>query len=171
MKEEVVLRMVKATRMAAKMSELFDAMVTYGEKNETMAHSIYGMLADALFYMSGEKLQPEQSFEDSRTWQWLHDPELSDGEVTMKFLHAEDNARKSDVASCSESISIIAEEVHNLKTWINQSANALTAKDIENRNLRETIKDVARTTCLHCSASRDKCGTCNVRNWARGEGK
>ena len=145
MKEEVVLRMVKAARMAEKMSALFDAMVTYGEKNETMAHSIYGMLADALFYMSGE--------------------------VTMKFLQAEDNARKSDVASCSESINIIAEEVHNLKTWINQSANALTAKDIENRNLRETITDVARTTCLHCSASRDKCGTCNVRNWARGEGK
>lgn len=169
MQKETMLHIVKATRMARKMSDLIAQMFPFEEMpNVSLADTIYGELTDALFAISGDSLTPEESFSDSRTFKVIDDPSITDEAAAMIFLDAEEKAKKNSI-SCSESISIISEEIQNLKTWINRSANAMTAKELENRNLRETITDVARTTCLHCNASKSKCEMCNVKNWARGD--
>ena len=172
MKKEAMLNLVIAARKARQMAEIVEQMLPNDGPGETLADTIYWRLADALFYICGEELQPDESVDESKTWKVLEDLSIREEDAAMILMEAAEKARKKESVSCSESISNIAEEIQNLRTWINNSANAMTAKDIEIRNLRETITDVARTTCLHCNAGKSsKCEHCNVKNWVRGEGR
>ena len=85
MTRDVILRIVKATRMAIWLAEDMQKLLV--ERNrQTWADEIAGQLADALFLISGEKLEPKQDFiKDSKTMRLLKSIR-SDSVVADEFL-------------------------------------------------------------------------------------
>ena len=71
MTRDVILRIVKATRMAIWLAEDMQKLLLESNR-QTWADEIAGQLADALFLISGEKLSPKQDFmKDSKTMRLL----------------------------------------------------------------------------------------------------
>lgn len=85
MNKDALLRVIKATRMSLRLAEDTRKLLI-NEKAQTVPDCIAGFLTDALFYFCGERLTSKQDFNrDSQTMKLLTS-DLSDGEVTDKFL-------------------------------------------------------------------------------------
>lgn len=83
--KDALLRVVKATRAAIRLAENTNKLMVDG-KAWTWADEIAGQLADALFIISGEKLESGQDFfKDSATMMVLTG-DMSDEGVTNWFI-------------------------------------------------------------------------------------
>lgn len=82
--KDALLKIVKATRATIRVAETLNKLLV-DKKAWTWADDIYGNLADALFIMSGETLDTDQFFSESRTIQLLKS-DMSDEAVTDWFL-------------------------------------------------------------------------------------
>ena len=81
---EAVQPIVKAARMAMKLANDLHPILM-DKHGQTWADEIFGQLADTLFIMSKEKLQPNQNFNDSNTMMMLRS-DNSDGAVADWFI-------------------------------------------------------------------------------------
>ena len=77
-KTGALLRVVKATRMSVRMAKDLQALMV--DKTRTWADEVSGLLADALFEISGEELTPEKSFNESVAMMMLKS-DMSDASV------------------------------------------------------------------------------------------
>lgn len=88
-KEVAILRVVKAARMSMRMAK--DMQVLMVDKARTLADEVSGLLADALFEISGEELSPEKSFEQSTVMMMLKsdmsDSSVADGIMLKNRIH------------------------------------------------------------------------------------
>lgn len=95
---DALMRVVKAAREAINLAETMSRSldnILNRKGTTTVADDIAGNLADALFQLSGEKLEPEQDFfNDSQVMGLLMGPE-SDADVTRKIAEMHDEATKA----------------------------------------------------------------------------
>ena len=90
--KDALLRVVKATRTSMRQAKAMQMLISE-EKTWTTADTISGLLLDALFEMSGEKLDLKQDFKDSNTMR-LFTGDMSDEGVT-DWLIMMDNIRRN----------------------------------------------------------------------------
>ena len=98
--QDALMRVVKAARAALSLAETLSKSmdnILNRRGTTTVADYIAGNLADALFQLSGEKLEPEQDFfNDSQVMGLLMGQE-SDAFVTRKIAEMHDEATKAPV--------------------------------------------------------------------------
>lgn len=177
--EAIVLKQVKAARMAERMAEATAAFMLDG-KRWTVADEVYGQLLDAL-RLCGEKAGNHIEIDVLES---MLTSDMSDGEIAKKICAgsdmpkpnivddakrrelAEKNGyylhRESDKRSDGEKIVKVYERLNKMTAMLKSSEK-------ENMKMRQIIKGISEDRCKECILGR--CGTCIRDNckWFRYE--
>ena len=94
MNKEAMVRLVRAGRKA---NELDESLMDLGYTS-TPYSDIYGDIADAIYFMLGEKTE---TLDQSITYQAITDDSLTDGQCAEKLLSAYTSSLSSSAFSCS----------------------------------------------------------------------
>lgn len=173
MNYEMLLGVVKATRISARLAENLQGILPASQKG-TLADDVFGLLADVLYKFGGERLAAVDSFDMSETSKLLKS-ELSDEEVVQRFMDMpyvimpKPNlvSREEFEKNYSENGGYKFEGSEAPPAKVYDKLNKTTAKlrkaEKENLKLRLIAKDATATLCRNCDKGKfEKFGCCDL---------
>lgn len=183
MNYDVLLQIVKATRLSAKLADALQGVMPSSPKR-TIADDIYGFLADALYAISGENAHDSDNFGMTIVSKLIMS-DMSDGDVAKQIM-------KSSAVQIPAPNLVTREETRKLyeqnggylhdesetpPAKVYDKLNRVTAKlrksEKESLKLRLIAKDAVNMVCKGCDKNKYEqfgcCDLCRFQKYKRGE--